>query len=477
MSTATTETPQIVLFLDLSTDNPIPEEEVLEQLPPSANRRVLRISAFGAQPTTRGQQWTQWRTWTRAVDAMLAEARAGQSPGRAPQYYVAGRASLPLFAYLGLRRGKQGTLTVLNQRDSGAWDFIPTEAGHQPGGQPFFREPRVIPGDAPEGHVAVFLSTGYAAPEAAIAEYLERHGEKRAATIVLETEPGARWLSNDTARSAADHVRELLADLRRYVPSARGAALFLAGPAPLAVMAGRSLNPHMFRPIWIPAFDANNYRDAVQWPPGAVHGGLLRVLLLTAGPSNMTPMHLAAEEKEVKQHIQAGVARGGHVRLDVIRSAMQEDILSAMNEYRPHVLHISMHGSKDGDLWFMNGVGDGARVSLDGFLAAIKAAGTHLQLIVLNACYSGTAADAVRTHVDYAIGIRKAVADKSALAFSEAFYAALSHGKSLLDAHAQGIAQLKIMGLPNSEDIELLVRPGCEAGDWIPLPGAAPADG
>ena len=476
MNTKSPEPQQIVLFLDLATDNPLPEDEVLEQLPQSANRKVLRVSSFGAQPTTRGQQWTQWRGWARAVDAMIAEAQAGHSPGRTPQYYVAGRASLPLFAYLGLRRGKQGTLTVLNQRDTGQWDFISTEPGEQPGGQPYFREPRVIPGDTPEGQVAVFISTGYVAPEDAIVGYLERHGEKRAATIVLETEPGARWLGADTARGAAGQVRELLADLRRYVPKARGAALFLAGPAPLAVMAGRSLNPHMFRPIWIPAFEANTYRDAIQWPPGAVHGGLLRVLLLTAGPANMAPMHLAEEEKEVRRHIQAGVARGGRVKLEVIRSAMQDDVLSSMNEHRPHVLHIAAHGNKDGDLWLADGIGDGARVSLDGFLAAVKAAGKHLQMIVLNACYSAVTADAVLKHVDYAIGIRTAVADKSALAFCEAFYAALSHGKSLLEAHEQGLAQLKIKGLPNSEDIQLLVRPGCEAGDWIPLPGAAPAD-
>lgn len=470
------ETQQTVLFLDLATDNPLPEEEVFEQLPPSPNRKVLRITNFGAQPTTRGQQWVEWRTWARAVDAMLAEAQTGHDPSRTPRYYVAGRASLPLFAYLGLRRGKHGALTVLNQRDS-QWDFIPTEpAAEQPTHQRFFGEPRVIPGDSPEGQVAVFLSTGYAAPEDAIAEYLERHGEKRAATIVLETGPGSRWLSAETAGVAAAQVRELLADLRRHAPKARGAALFLAGPAPLAVMAGRSVNPHMFRPIWIPAFDANNYRDAIQWPPGAVHGGKLRALLLTAGPANMAPMQLAAEEKAIRKQILAGVARGGKVKLDVIRSAMVDDILGAMNEYRPHVLHIAAHGNKDGDLMFVDGRGDRAPVPLQGLLAAIKTAAKDLQLVVLNACYSANATSALRNHVDYAIGIRKAVADESSLIFSEYFYGALSYGKSLKEAHEQGLAQLKLKSLPNSEDIELLVRPSCDAGQWIPLPGAAPID-
>lgn len=46
---------------------------------------------------------------------MLAEAQ-DIAPGLAPHYYVAGRASLPLFAYVGLRRGRLGELTAWNQR-------------------------------------------------------------------------------------------------------------------------------------------------------------------------------------------------------------------------------------------------------------------------------------------------------------------------------------------------------------------------
>ena len=106
------DSPQILLLLDLSLDNPIPEDEVLALLPPSTHRQVLRVSKFGAQATTRGQQWSRWRTWTLAVDTMLAEAQANVEPGLAPHYYVAGRASLPLFAYVGLRRGRLGDVGV-----------------------------------------------------------------------------------------------------------------------------------------------------------------------------------------------------------------------------------------------------------------------------------------------------------------------------------------------------------------------------
>ncbi len=466
------EAPQILLLLDLSLDNPIPEEEVLAQMPPSSHRRVLRASKFGAMATSRGQQWSRWRSWTLAVDAMLAEAQAGVGHGVAPHYYVAGRASLPLFAYVGLRRGRLGELTVLNQRGT-AWDIIPTAPRMGPGGRPVFDDPRSVPGTSPDGLVAVFVSTGYPTPEEAIAAYFERTGEKLAATVVLATPPERRWLDAAGAPDAASQLQALMFDLRRHAPRARGAALFLAGPAPLATMAGRFLNPHMYRPIWIPSFDANDYREAVRWPHGAAHGEVVRVLMLTASPADLSPIRVAQEEKEVRRRIDAGRARGARVELHVVRGAMLDDILGAMNEFRPHILHIAAHGSTNGDLWLLDELGDRVVMPLDGFLAAIQVAAKDLSLIVLNACYSAAAADVLLKYVDCAIGVRTKEADRSALAFIEAFYAALGHGLSVSEAHEQGLAQLKLKSLPNSEDIELLVRPGCDAGEWIPLPGAA----
>lgn len=462
--------PQIVLLLDLSLDNPIPEDEILAQLPPSGNRLILRATEFGAKATTRGQQWSGWRRWTLAVDAMLAKAQASVPPGLTPHYYVAGRASLPLFAYVGLRRGRQGELTVLNQRGA-EWDIIPTTPRRGSGERPLFMDPRPRPGNAPNGLIGVVLSTGYSDPKEAIESYVERNDERLAAVVVLETPPNERWLDADNASAAARQVQDLLFDLRRYAPGARGAALFIAGPAPLAVMAGRYINPHMYRPIWIPAFDANDYREAVRWPHGAAHGDVVRVLLLTASPADLSPIRVAQEEREVKRHIESGKARGARVELHVVRGAMLDDVLSAMNEFRPHILHIAAHGSQNGDLWLLNDLGDRVVMPLAGFLAAIESAAKDLTLLLLNACYSRAAAEVLRQHVDCAIGVRTTVADASALAYIEAFYAALGHGLAVSEAHEQGLAQLKLKSLPNSGDIELLVRAGCDAGDWIPLPG------
>lgn len=468
------DTQQIVLFLDLSNDNPIPEDEVLDQIPPCENRLILRLSEFGADATSRGQLSTRWRRWTLAVDRMLAEAKARTDGGRTPHYYVAGRTSLPLFAYLGLRRGRQGRLTVLNRRDSGAWDIIPTQPVDGPTPAPFFGEPTFARGEAPGGHLAVVLSTGYDVAPGAIEGYLARHREGHAGTVVLQTGDGeARWLTAERASAAAFEVGEMFRGLRRFAPNARGVALFIAGPAPLAVMAGRVLNPHIHKPIWIPNYDGGDYTDAVRWPPGAVHGGELRILVMTASPTDQPALRVHEEERQLRASLFDGLTNRERLKLEVVRAATIDDILFVMNRYKPHVLHIAAHGSKEGELSFLNDRGEEAQVPLSGLAAAVQSAGDSLQMVVLNACYSKAATRVLVEHVDCAIGMRLAISDASAIQFTRGFYSALGYGCSVGQAYEQGLANIQLRRLPNSKIIDLDVRDGCDAEEWVPLPAVS----
>ena len=465
---------QIVLFLDLSKENPIPEDEVLEQIPACANRTILRLSEFGAEAKSRGQLSTRWRRWTLAVDRMLAEARARTDVGYTPHYYVAGRASLPLFAYLGLRRGRQGRLTVLNRRDSGAWDVIPTQPTDGPTPAPFFGEPVFTPGESPGGHLALVLSTGYDISSAEVEGYLARNREGHAGTVVMRTGGGeGRWLTAERASAAAFEVGELLRGLRRFAPNARGVALFLAGPAPLAVMAGRVLNPHIHKPIWIPAYDSGDYTDAVRWPQGAVHGGELRILVMTASPTDQPAIRVHEEERQLRASLFDGMTNRERLKLEVVRAATVDDILVAMNRFRPHILHIAAHGTEDGDLSFLNDLGEEALVPLKGMAAALQSAGDSLQMLVLNACYSKAATKVLVDYVDCAIGMRFAIGDASAIQFTRGFYGALGYGCSVGQAYEQGLANIQLRLLPNSKGVELDVRDGCDAEEWVPLPAVS----
>lgn len=106
--------------------------------------------------------------------------------------------------------------------------------------------------------------------------------------------------------------------------------------------------------------------------------------------------------------------------------------------------------------------------------AAVKAAGDQLQMILLNACYSERATRVLVDYVDCAIGVRKAIADASAIRFVRGFYGALGYGRSVGEAYEQGLAALKLHGLPNSNDLDLSVRDGCDAQEWVPLPRMSP---
>jgi CHAT domain-containing protein len=201
----------------------------------------------------------------------------------------------------------------------------------------------------------------------------------------------------------------------------------------------------------------------------------LRILVMAASPTDQRAIRVLDEVRQLRTCVRRGLSRQRRLRLDVVRGATVDDILTAMNRARPHILHIAAHGTRDGDLSFLDERGAEALVPVQGLAAAVRSAGACLRMIVLSACYSQAAAAVLVGHVDCTIGMRLAVSDASAIQFTRGFYGALGHGCSVARAHAQGLANLRLRLLPNSGDVILTVREGVAAAEWVPLPADAPA--
>ncbi|MEL7227410.1 MAG: NB-ARC domain-containing protein, partial [Cyanobacteria bacterium J06576_12] len=73
-----------------------------------------------------------------------------------------------------------------------------------------------------------------------------------------------------------------------------------------------------------------------------------------------------------------------------------------------------------------------------------------LECVVLNVCHSAALADELAGHLNYVIGMNRAVFDDSAIAFSVGFYDALSAGESYEKAF--GIAKSAVFGRVDSRD-------------------------
>jgi CheY-like chemotaxis protein len=168
-------------------------------------------------------------------------------------------------------------------------------------------------------------------------------------------------------------------------------------------------------------------------------------------------------------------------------AARPDDLLQALHEDDPAVLHFSGHGAGAQGLCFLAEDGGVFCVNSDGLGQVIRAAGDSIQLVVLNACYTRVQAEALVAHVPCVIGMPSAIGDKSAIVYAAELYRALAFGKSVASAHQCGLAALALHSMAgNMRDIdiaeavlrtvppELLVRTGVDAGYVHIVQGAPP---
>jgi hypothetical protein len=269
--------PPFVRLVVLDLDDTLDAASLAEFLPAGRMQlKPLLASAFGAPRVVRqgsAKSPVDWDGLSAAIVRVVAEAR-DSAGGREVEYFIAGRAPLPVFAHLGFEFSAFGfPPTLLNRRKDSTWDAISLATNDRDVQEAFFAPALGLPASPSEatGRVAIFVSTiGDPAPIAEMRRFVQARGEELAAVVELVT-PRPALLTQETARIAAMELASCLSRIPGRFPHCSGLALFIAGPAPLAFMAGRAVNVHMVRNLWIPDFDATKYIPAVTlpWRPGA----------------------------------------------------------------------------------------------------------------------------------------------------------------------------------------------------------------
>lgn len=443
---------QCILILDLASDNPIGERSIEESLPPSANRRMYRVTQYGAAPAPYGGAAGRrsWRDWTTAVDRMLKQAREDLGADREiAHYYLAGRAGLPIFAYLGVRLGKQARITMINQRYDGPWDIVPFQqppgATASPETERFFDMVRGLRRDEPntgDGRVAVFVSTQRDLEDKAIRDFARSLDTPLAGIVVLRARPrgdssqsALRLLGADDGPRAARELVEHFTAIRDCYPHGSGLIVYIAGPATLAAMVGRAMNPRVHSPVWLPYFRAPGYEPAVEIPWPLVSGGKPRILVLVANPADTEGRRLDTD-RELR-----GMMEALEKEMDARRCELRFcfagrvwDLMNKLGEFQPHLFHFIGHGELFG-LCFTRDDGSEHFVDGDELRDMLVSSGTdELHLVVFNACQSHEQARKLTTVVDCAIGTNVDIADESAIHFARRFYDDLVQGWSVADA-------------------------------------------
>lgn len=269
-----------VLVLLLDVDDALDLDALRDHLPRQREGlTALRLSEFSPPAVRRfGPEKTpvSWSELGAAVVRLAARARELAKASTTPvEYYVAGRAPLPMFALLGAELSAwSGPITVLNRRQDSTWAAVPLHRVEASSGsvEAFFDVFPAPPAErhaAADGRLVVFVSCGIAPPYEAMRTFVRQHGGSVAHILELRTAQ-PRDLDGAAGAVAQQQLKDFFSDVPNRYPTTSGLVVFVAGPAQLAVLVGRAINPTILSDVWIPNRDGDDYELALTLPRRAM---------------------------------------------------------------------------------------------------------------------------------------------------------------------------------------------------------------
>jgi len=190
----------------------------------------------------------------------------------------------------------------------------------------------------------------------------------------------------------------------------------------------------------------------------------IKILFLGASPTDVHPLRLSEEVREIESEIQAASQRDSF-DLESQWAVRPADLQRALLRFQPHIVHFSGHGSKTEEIILEDDSGRSRPVGKQALINLFKILKDNVRVIVLNACYSRPQAEALREVIDYTVGTSQAVKDRSAVAFATAFYRALAFGRSVQDSFDLAKIEIEMKALSGSDIPVLLVREGVDSAE------------
>ena len=176
---------------------------------------------------------------------------------------------------------------------------------------------------------------------------------------------------------------------------------------------------------------------------------MISILFLSADPTDAARLRLGEESREIQLKLQMAKLRD---RFDFQQrmSVRSADVSQALLDLKPQIVHFSGHGSNTGAVYFEDEIGKAHPVTPEALANLFEVFADQVECVVLNACYTESQANAIAQHIRYVIGMKQAIGDRAAIAFTVGFYQALGAGESIEKAYKLGCAQigLQVSGLP-----------------------------
>ncbi|MEH2420422.1 MAG: CHAT domain-containing protein [Nostoc sp.] len=205
----------------------------------------------------------------------------------------------------------------------------------------------------------------------------------------------------------------------------------------------------------------------------------IKVLFVASNPIDQNQLRLDEEIRLITQKIRASEHRDS---VEIVSSwaARPSDLLQALNEHKPYIVHFSGHGSSSNELVFQTDDGKTKLVSKEAIVTTMSTFTDNIRVVIFNACFSSDQAKAVTQHVDAAIGMNDSIGDTAARIFAAQFYSAIGFGCSIKQAFDQSKAALLMEGIleedtpllftqdgVDPENIVLIRPPGLFTSDYL----------
>ncbi|WP_426178466.1 hypothetical protein [Pseudomonas sp. TWRC1-2] len=179
----------------------------------------------------------------------------------------------------------------------------------------------------------------------------------------------------------------------------------------------------------------------------------ITVLFFASDPvsGSSSPLALDEEARSIQQGIRASEYRDS-VNFQTRWAVQAMDILQAINELKPTVVHFSGHGTPNDELVLKDDQGGPWAISKEAMVNAIAVSSRSVRLVFFNTCFSYNQAKGFVGKIDAAIGMNRGVGDYAARIFSSQFYSSIGFGLSIPMAFDQAKAMLMMM-VPEEADI------------------------
>lgn len=180
----------------------------------------------------------------------------------------------------------------------------------------------------------------------------------------------------------------------------------------------------------------------------------MKILFVAANPLDTGRLALDEEMRAIERKI-AGSPFAARMSFAATWAARPDDLLQAINEHVPTVIHFAGHASVSA-LELVSDTGRAQPVPNEAILRLMSLESTaSVRAVVLSACYTSELASEIGRRVGCAIGMTGRWGDTQAPLFSAAFYRAIAFGATIREAVEQGCTSLLLEGLHGTDGIRL----------------------